>query len=221
MMEPDLLFFTMLNIFLKLQDFIINLKIITMKKLFLGFALVAGILSFAQEHDASSTLPVRFGIKAGLNMATISSDDARAKAGIYGGVFANIPVASAFSLQPEVLYSGMGAKNKDNSSTRLNLDNISVPVMIQYNVLPTLYLEAGPQFSFAISKKIKNDTGSVDATRLYKGFDFGLGLGAGYYFEQGFGFTARYVAGLTNIMENNQSDAVRTSVFQVGVVYKF
>lgn len=192
-----------------------------MKKLFFGLVMSAGTLSFAQEQTASSASPVRFGIKAGLNVATISSDDAKAKAGIYGGVFANIPVAGNFSLQPEVLYSGMGAKNKDNPSIRLNLDYISVPVMVQYNVLPALYLEAGPQLSFAINKKIKGDNGSVDATRLYNGFDFGLGLGAGYYFEQGFGVTAQYVAGLTNIIENGQGDAIRNSLFQVGVAYKF
>ncbi len=191
-----------------------------MKKLFLALTMATGTLCFAQEQTTSSS-PIRFGIKAGLNVATISSDDAKAKAGVYGGVFANIPVAGDFSLQPEVLYSGMGAKNKDNSSIRLNLDYISVPVMIQYNIVPALYLEAGPQFSFAINKKIKGDNGSVDATRLYNGFDLGLGLGAGYYFEQGFGITARYVAGLTNIIENDPGDAVRNSVFQVGVAYKF
>ncbi|WP_294286179.1 hypothetical protein [uncultured Chryseobacterium sp.] len=38
-----------------------------MKKLFLGLAMSAGTLSFAQEQTASSTSPVRFGIKAGLN----------------------------------------------------------------------------------------------------------------------------------------------------------
>lgn len=192
-----------------------------MKKFFLGLAIIAGTLSFAQEKAASSASPVRFGLKAGLNVSTISSDDAKAKAGIYGGVFANIPVASDFSIQPEVLYNGMGAKNRDYSDVRLNLDYISVPVMVQYNVLPALYLEAGPQFSFAINKKIKGDGGSADVSRFYKGFDFGLGLGAGYYFEQGFGVTARYVAGLTDIIENNQTDAIRNGVFQVGIAYKF
>lgn len=194
-----------------------------MKKFFLGLAITAGTLSFAQEKAASSASPVRFGIKAGLNVATINSDDAKAKAGIYGGVFANIPVASDFSVQPEVLYSGMGAKNKDYSSVKLNLDYISVPVMVQYNVLPALYVEAGPQFSFAINKKIKGDGGSVDVDNYYKGFDFGLGLGAGYYIAQGFGVTARFVAGLTDIIKDNNTNdnAIRNSVFQVGVAYKF
>ncbi|GEN74526.1 PorT family protein [Chryseobacterium hagamense] len=105
----------------------------------------------------------------------------------------------------------MGAKNKDNSSIRLNLYYISVPVMLQYNILPVSYLEAGPQLSFAINKKIRNDNRSVDATRHYNGFDFEPWLGAGYCFEQGSGVTARYIAGLTNIIENGQGNDMRNN----------
>jgi hypothetical protein len=70
----------------------------------------------------------------------------------------------------------MGAKDKTYSSVKLNLDYISVPVMVQYNVLPDLYVEAGPQFSFAISQKLKGDGGSVDVDQAFKGFDLGFGL---------------------------------------------
>jgi len=192
-----------------------------MKKIFLGLAITAGTFSFAQEKAAASASPVKFGVKAGLNVSSINDNDSKAKAGFYGGFFANIPVASSFSVQPEVLYNGMGAKDKTYSSVKLNLDYISVPVMVQYNVLPDLYVEAGPQFSFAISQKLKGDGGSVDVDQAFKGFDLGLGLGAGYYFGQKFGITARYVAGLTDIAENNTGDAVRNGVFQFGVAYKF
>jgi hypothetical protein len=192
-----------------------------MKKLMLGLAIASSSLAFAQEKAKASTSPIRFGIKAGLNVASINDDEFKGKAGIYGGFFANIPVASSFSVQPEVLYNGVGAKFESVSDARLNLDYISVPVMLQYNILPELYLEAGPQFSFAISQKVKGDGGSVDVDSLFKGFDFGIGLGAGYYFAQGFGVTARFVAGVTDIADNNPGDAVRNSVFQVGVAYKF
>jgi len=196
-----------------------------MKKLILGFAIAMSSLTFAQEKAEKTSSPVRFGIKAGLNVSSVNDDEFKAKAGIYGGVFANIPVASSFSVQPEVLYSGMGAKLEDASDVRLNLDYISVPVMFQYNVLPELYLEAGPQFSFAISKKLKGDGGTLDVDDAIKGFDFGIGLGAGYYIAQGFGVTARFVAGVSDIAEDNNlndnDDAIRNSVFQVGVAYRF
>jgi len=201
---------------------IINkLKTKAMKKLFLGLAIAASSLSFAQEKAKESSSAVTFGIKAGLNVASINDDAFKAKAGIYGGVFANIPVASSFSVQPELLYNGMGAKFEGLSDVRLNLDYISVPVMLQYNLLPELYVEAGPQFSFAINKKVKGDAGSADVDDLFKGFDLGIGLGAGYYFDQKFGLTARFVAGVTDIAENNPGDAIRNNLFQVGVAYKF
>lgn len=197
-----------------------------MKKIFLGLALVAGTFAFSQKTSTStaSSSPVRFGVKAGLNISTLTENDFNSKAGFYGGLFANIPVAQDFSFQPEVLYNGMGAKIKGTNDIKVNLDYISVPLMLQYNALPNLYVEAGPQFSFLINSKLKADSNSVDAKDLFKGFDFGIGLGAGYYFTDNIGITARYVAGLTDVAKDRpdlSEDKAKNGVFQVGLAYKF
>ncbi|WP_419494637.1 porin family protein [Chryseobacterium bernardetii] len=195
-----------------------------MKKILLGLALVAGTFSFAQKtSNNTASSPVRFGLKAGLNISSLSDSDSKSKAGFYGGVFANIPVAQDFSVQPEVLYSGMGAKYKGNTDLKANLDYIAVPVMLQYNALPNLYLEAGPQFGFLVSAKAKYNSSSVDIKDGLKTFDFGLGLGAGYYFTQNIGVNLRYVAGLTDINKNTPSGAnsSKNGVFQIGLAYKF
>lgn len=197
-----------------------------MKKIFLGLALVAGTFAFSQKTSTStaSSSPVRFGVKAGLNISTLTENDFNSKAGFYGGLFANIPVAQDFSFQPEVLYNGMGAKIKGTNDIKVNLDYISVPLMLQYNALPNLYLEAGPQFSFLINSKLKADSNSADAKDLFKGFDFGIGLGAGYYFTDNIGITARYVAGLTDVAKDRpdlSEDKAKNGVFHVGLAYKF
>ncbi|MCS4302583.1 MULTISPECIES: porin family protein [Chryseobacterium] len=196
-----------------------------MKKILFGLALVAGTFSFAQKtsSNTASSSPVRFGLKAGLNVSTLSGDGMKSKAGFYGGVFANIPVAQDFSVQPEVLYSGMGAKDDYDSNTKLNLDYIAIPVMFQYNALPNLYFEAGPQFSFLINSKLKDSNNSFDMKDYTKGFDFALGLGAGYYFTPNIGVNVRYVAGLTDIAKNRPSgaDTSKNGAFQVGLAYKF
>ncbi|WP_343658397.1 porin family protein [Chryseobacterium sp.] len=196
-----------------------------MKKLILGLALVAGTFTFAQKTSTStssaSSSPVRFGLKAGLNISSISNSNANSKAGFYGGVFANIPVAQDFSVQPEVLYSGQGAKAKSNSNVKLNTDYIAVPVMLQYNLIPNLYVEAGPQFAFLISAKGKDNNASVDVKDDFKTFDFGLGLGAGYYFTQNIGVNVRYTAGLSKIAKEDDGDSSRNGVFQIGLAYKF
>lgn len=186
---------------------------LTMKKLLLGLAVVASSLTFAQT----------FGVKAGLNISTISGDDTKAKAGFYGGVLMNVPVASSFSVQPEILYNGIGAKSDGSIDAKLNLDYISVPVMFQYNATPQFYLEAGPQFSFLINSKLKYQSSSLDAKDIIKGFDFGIGLGAGYFFTKNIGVNARYIAGVTNItkeVNGFQADG-KNNVFQIGLAYKF
>ncbi|MBT2619577.1 MULTISPECIES: porin family protein [Chryseobacterium] len=213
-----------------------------MKKLILGLAVTASSFAFAQQTTSTSTSsssPVTFGVKGGMNVSSLSKDngldDQKSKIGFNAGVFANIPIASSFSIQPEVLYSQYGNKTdytvlgtKYSASTKL--DYITVPVMFQYNFIPNLYVEAGPEFGLMVSakNKVKNESnGNSSTTDNYKDnlntFNFGIGLGAGYYFTPNFGVTARYVAGLTDVAKNRPSgsDAVRNNVFQVGLAYKF
>ena len=204
-----------------------------MKKLFLGAAIAMSSLTFAQQ----------FGIKGGMNVASISKDgtlsDTSSKIGFNAGVFMNAQLAENFSIQPEVLYNDLGSKitygQNDNNSYSTNLGYISVPVMFQYNATPEFYLEAGPQFSFLVNanNKLKDGNNNIlvnDWTKLAKDnlntFDFGLGLGAGYYFTPQFGLTARYVAGMTKIGKDDNvygqpyKDS-KNNVFQVGLAYKF
>ncbi|WP_080779141.1 porin family protein [Chryseobacterium phocaeense] len=229
-----------------------------MKKLILGLAFAGSLLVNAQEKTKSSS-PVTFGVKGGFNASTLTkSDDTydydsdqRLKPGFNAGVFVNIPVAQKFSIQPEVLFNQLGSKteekdvyyiNSDRYTREIdykkNLNYIAVPVMVQYNILPQLYVEAGPEFGFLIGGKDKGDitlsqtSGNTTSTQktsfsekinkdLYSTFNFGIGIGAGYYFTQNFGVTARFTAGVTDIFKHNNGDAVRNNAFQVGVAYKF
>lgn len=222
-----------------------------MKKLILGIAVMSTTLAFAQttSSSGSSMSSVRFGIKAGMNVASLSKDagleDQKSKIGFNAGVFANIPVAESFSIQPEVLYNQLGAKvedqytvlgvtTKDSYST--HLDYVSVPLMFQYNFIPNFYVEAGPEFGFMVGAKEKGDTtvttGSTTTTSSYSEkidkdnlntFNFGVGLGAGYYFTDNIGVTARYTAGVTDVAKDRPSgsDAIRNNNFQVGLAFKF
>jgi len=208
-----------------------------MKKLILGIAVTASSLAFAQTTTtASSSSDVRFGVKAGMNVASLSKDagleDQKSKIGFNAGVFATIPVAESFSIQPEVLYSQYGAKienvdeftvlgttTRNVESYSTHLDYITVPVMFQYNFVPNFYVEAGPEFGFMLSAKNKGDrtttvtTGSNTTTSSasytddidkdnLNKFNFGIGLGAGYYFTDNIGVTARYVAGITDVAKD-------------------
>ncbi|UWX61910.1 PorT family protein [Chryseobacterium oranimense] len=211
-----------------------------MKKLILGLAVTASSLAFAQQTPSSSSNPVTFGVKGGMNVSSLSKDsgldDQKSKIGFNAGVFANIPIAESFSIQPEVLYSQYGDKydtkiGNNTYSYANHFDYLTVPVMVQYNLIPNLYVEAGPEFGFLLSAKSKSKNETTNNVLTESGnykdnfstFNLGLGLGAGYYFTPNFGITARYVAGLTDIGKNRPSgsDAVRNNVFQVGLAYKF
>ena len=206
-----------------------------MKKLVLGAALAVSSLTFAQQ----------FGIKGGMNVSSLSNDagseDSSSKIGFNAGVFLNAPLAANFSIQPEVLYNNLGSKvtltdfdiNNDNYTAEYarHLDYISVPVMFQYNATPSFYLEAGPQFSFLLDARdkytsTKNGSTTDSDTRdlnkdAFNTFDFGLGLGAGYWITPKLGINARYNAGFTDIYKENNGDSVKNNNFQVGLAYKF
>lgn len=201
-----------------------------MKKLVLGAAIAMSSLTFAQQ----------FGIKAGMNVSSLSSEeglsDQGSKIGFNAGVFMNAPLAENFSIQPELMYSQMGDKyNQTIAGTTYarsrHLDYVTLPVMFQYNATPAFYLEAGPEFGLLVGAKNKFTNESTNNTIAesanYKddlnGFNVGIGLGAGYYFTPKVGLTARYVAGLTDIAKDRPSgsDSVKNNVFQVGLAYKF
>lgn len=214
-----------------------------MKKLILGLALTAGTFAFAQQTGNTPSNPVTFGVKGGMNVSSLSNgadlSDSKSKIGFNAGVFANIPLASSFSVQPEVLYNDLGSKvtreysvlgNNYKSEYSRNLGYVAVPVMFQYNATPEFFLEAGPEFGFLVSAKdkLKSSTNNSNNTQVatlnkddFQTFNFGIGIGAGYYFIPNLGITARYTAGLTDIYKNNSGDAVRNNVFQVGLAYKF
>lgn len=153
-----------------------------MKKLFLGLAVTAGMMTFAQETKTvtpdpikKEKQPIRFGIKAGGNSAYFSDQQLslnNQKVGFHAGVLVNIPLSQKFSLQPEVLYNQLGARSvisstdvttgatnvKTKSEYKTTMNYISVPLMVQMRPTERFYVEAGPEFSYFINGKNSGDS---------------------------------------------------------------
>lgn len=181
-----------------------------MKKLFLAAAVaVLGVTSVNAQ---------KFGVKAGMNVASISESDMGSKIGFNAGFYGNFAIAEKFSIQPELLYNDLGAKEDDY---KVNLGYIAVPVMFQYKATPEFYLEAEPEFGFLVSAKAKEDGDSYDIKDGLNTFNFGVGIGAGYMFTPKLGANIRYIAGASDIIKDNDGDASRNNVFQVGLSYSF
>ncbi|RYY93203.1 MAG: PorT family protein [Chitinophagaceae bacterium] len=189
----------------------------TMKRsLFLGLALAAGTLAHAQ-------LP-KLGIKAGLNIASLSSEgtnDLKSRLGAHGGLLVHIHLGPQFALQPEVLYSAQGAKQEfGNTEQVYKLDYLNVPFMLQYMFRNGFRIEAGPQVGLMLSAKQSDDEGTDDIKSSFKQADFGVGFGLNYLSQTGFGIGGRYNLGVTNINKVGPGD-VKNRVGQISVFYMF
>lgn len=165
-----------------------------------------------------------FGVKAGLNVANIHIKDGvntDARASFHIGGLAHIHVSTHFAIQPELLYSGQGAKystGNQTASTRLNY--ITVPILAQYMTGTGFRFETGPQVGALVTAKTEVNDHSTDVKDDYKKIDLSWAFGASYVLPEGLGFDARYNHGMSNI--NDQSNPkVTNRVFAIGVFYQF
>jgi len=206
-----------------------------MKKLLFAAIAVLG-LSNINAQD------VKFGAKAGVNMATISGDDTGdtdSRVLFHVGGVAEIMISEQFSIQPELLYSSQGAKDSfedefGKEESTLTLDYINVPIMAKYYVADGLSIEAGPQIGFLINSESEyefvsnefpefNQSGKDDLKEFTSGIDFGVNFGIGYKLESGLNFGARYNLGLSNIYDGEGSEDIENNnnVIQVSVGFMF
>ena len=183
--------------------------------------LISGSAS-AQEQQTSveNGLRAKVGLKAGLNLANLYVDDVKDenfKAGFSGGLFAKLPVARGFSIQPELLYSNKGAKLTYDAGIfgegeyRFNLHYIELPVLAVINVAKNFNIHAGPYVSYlagANVTRIDDDNDVNDITDLkadnFNRIDYGLAGGLGLDF-QNLTIGARYNYGLNEIGESGLS----------------
>lgn len=190
-----------------------------MKKLVV-FVLTAGTFFTASAQ-------VQYGLKAGANFATLTgtaTDGAKTKVDFNGGGFAHIPLFNSFFLQPELVYSGQGAKGAQSETDfTVNQSYLNVPVLFQYRHSSGLFAETGPQIGFLLAANVKSGSMSEDVKSSYKSTDFSWAFGLGYMIPSiSVGIDARYNLGLTNIAaEEVSGQTVKNSVFQVGLFYVF
>ena len=178
-----------------------------MKKIILT---VAAVFAFG----VASAQDMNFGAKAGINMSNLTGDaETDAKIGFQVGAFAEFKISEKFAIQPEVMYSALGAKD---DADNLNMNFIVIPVMAKYFVSEKFSLEAGPQVALLMSAKY----GDVDVKDAFKSTDFGLNLGAGYDVSEKMNVGLRYSMGMSNISEDDTFD-IKTSNIALTLGYKF
>jgi len=180
-----------------------------------------GLVAFSTSALAQQE--VRFGPKAGVNIANISGKDAndnKMLIGFHVGAFAEIKFNEKFAVQPEILYSAQGAKREGtrnvmgvnvNTNTTSKIDYINVPIMAKYYIAPSFAVEAGPYVGFLMSAKTEGTINSMgenvsiesDDKDFSNSIDFGVGAGASFNLDNGFFIGARYNLGLSKVGKDN------------------
>lgn len=166
-----------------------------------------------------------FGLKAGLNLSNMSSDDFSEnnfRTGFHVGLLAEIPFRDKFSIQPELLYATQGTEAVvrmlgAHESRDYKLDYIQLPVLAKFYITDYFSLEAGPSFNLLVREEIGGN-----ATEWGSSFELGGALGTSYKFRGGLFASARYIYGFTNALDRDVYDStLNNNGFQFGVGYMF
>lgn len=205
-----------------------------MKKVLLSLG--AALLMAAGAQAQTS-----YGLKAGVNLGKYSNvDDAKNNTSFYVTGFADLPIATNFSIQPGVSLQGKGNKVEGSAtgvtgSATINTMSIEIPVNAVYYI-PTgsgsLFLGAGPYVGFNVSGEqklegsflgasgsAKSDIEFGSADNEMKTVEAGANFLGGYKFSNGFLINAGYGLGMTNLY--NTGDTRSNRVLSFGVGFQF
>ena len=166
--------------------------------------------------DKGSGFLMKYGVKAGLNMTSMSNDMAfdpgfGMGVGFRVGGFLNMrwgyrtenssKGTGLWGFQPELMYSNQAVKT-DAGDIKMNY--IAVPLLLKVYPTTALSLEVGPEFSYLMSTS--PSTMAVDGAEIKvgdcKGMNVGLATGLAYDFEKGLTVGARYTYGFTDMAKN-------------------
>lgn len=172
---------------------------------------------------------VRFGVKSGVNLASLIGDDFEKTdirtSGVFG-VFVKFNLSKFIEFQPEILYSMQGAKistsfdswtgGKYGVDEAFKLEFINIPLMMKFFIINGLSIQVGPQVGFLSSAKYNAKSWSTAESHTiyekgnhyeFKGIDFGFNFGFGYDLKMGLGVDLRYNLGLRPIADYHYDDA--------------
>lgn len=170
--------------------------------------------SFSESKSVAFVM--KYGVKAGVNMTSMSNDMSFDPGfgmgiGFRAGAFLNLrwgqrtenslPGTGLWGFQPELMFSNQAVKT-DAGDVKMNY--IAVPLLLKVYPTTALSIEVGPEFSYLISTS--PSTMAVDGAEIKvgdcKGMNIGATAGLAYDFEMGLTVGARYTYGFTDMAKN-------------------
>ena len=205
-----------------------------MKKIFL--AALTAVLTL----NASAQNNVTFGIRAGLNIANITTSGSQTNAsinlgsrvGFHIGAIADIPVAENFYIQPGLFFSqkGFSTDATNQSSAEGKPLYLEVPVLASYRIKASdevnISLEAGPYLAYGIGGSGTLSSGNQTASGDYfdddtNRFDAGLKIGAGVTFSQHYYVGMAYEWGFVNLLKDYDNISLKNKNLMISLGHNF
>ncbi len=163
------------------------------------------------------------GLKAGANLQKIDGVPFKDKFtfGYQAGAFATIGLTSKIGIQPEILFSSVNADTATQFSTvygfkkvdKVKLNYLDIPLLLNIKAAPFLTIQVGPQFSVLLDK---NKSLLKNGETAFKQGSISAAAGLQLKFSK-INIYGRYVAGLNNINEVNNSNEWKNKNIQVGI----
>ncbi|WP_296151695.1 porin family protein [uncultured Flavobacterium sp.] len=198
--------------------------------LLLLFAFSASAQVIEPEDIENPFNTLSYGVKAGINYATVTKGNSNispdGKLGLYAGIFGEIPIVNdLLSIQGELLYSRQGFERRQKTSeaeyiAEYNFDYLNLPILAKYYIVKGFSLEAGPQFGFKIHDKIHApfSTEEHPIPQEIDDFDISFAVGTSFQFDEGLFISIRYTHGLKDVIKETEA---KNTAIQVGLGYKF
>jgi hypothetical protein len=184
------------------------------------------LLSIAVLLFISSSLfsqGLKIGIKGGANLGKISGQSFKDEftLGYHVGAFATIGLGEKFAIQPEVMLSQTNLDTASNFSEvtqfnhidKIDLQFLTIPILLNYNLNKFITLQAGPQFGILLDKNKDLLKNGEDA---FKSGDFSMAAGLQLNLLK-FRVYGRFVGGLTDLNNIGNDDTWKTQTIQLGV----
>ena len=223
-----------------------------MKKIFITMAVaVMALTASAQRASSSSSsffstekanLPVTFGIRGGLNVASMSMKDdgnLKSRAGFNAGVAVDFPIIESLYIQSGLYYTVKGFKQEYDTyygdyEQNVNIGYLEIPVHASYRYnfsdAAQWQFNFGPYFAYGLRGKAKEkitDGGHTEEreTDVYdnddvKHFDMGLQFGTGITLAKHYYIGIAYEFGLLSQVKNSDG-YFKNRNFMVNVGYQF
>lgn len=170
----------------------------------------------AQSFDA--------GLKGGGNATFLRGDNSEdltkeVKPAFHAGIYGNLIIGDVVGLQTEFIYSSKGSKNfNDSSDTELNLNYLTVPVLLQIWPSDHFNIYGGPQFGFLTAARQITSKKSENVKDSFKSGEFSVVGGIGYVSDNGIRVYFRYDHGIAKINDAKfEFGNLKNSALQLGV----